>query len=93
MSKSLGNVVDPEHLLAAYGAEPVRYYLMRHMSITQDTNFAIEDLEQRITADLANDLGNLLNRMTALAEKHNIMSVQTPAKWSADVVVCENHFR
>ena len=92
MSKSLGNVVDPEHLLASYGADPVRYYLM-HMSISQDTNFAIEDVEKRITADLANDLGNLLNRMTTLAEKHNFISVQTPAKWSSDASSLRESFQ
>lgn len=84
MSKSLGNVVDPEELYATYGAEPVRYFLMRHMSINQDTNFSIADLEQRITADLANDLGNLLNRMTALAEKANLKVVHVPQSWSTD---------
>ena len=50
-------------------ADPVRYYLTRYMAITQDSEFSIPDLEHRINADLANDLGNLLNRMTTLAHK------------------------
>lgn len=82
MSKSLGNVVDPLMLYDRYGAEPVRYYLMRYMAITQDSNFSIVDLEQAITADLANDLGNLLNRMTSLAEKYNIHVVEDVHIWS-----------
>jgi methionyl-tRNA synthetase len=52
------------------------------MSITHDSNFTIEDLEQTITSDLANDLGNLLNRMTSLAEKNNAMEITDPEVWS-----------
>jgi len=68
MSKSLGNVVDPLALLSTYGADPVRYYLMKHIPITHDGNFSITDLEQTITADLANTLGNLFNRASVLAQ-------------------------
>lgn len=82
MSKSLGNVIDPMMLYDCYGAEPVRYYLMRYMAITQDSNFNIVDLEQAITSDLANDLGNLLNRMTSLAQKHNVNVVDDVHIWS-----------
>lgn len=82
MSKSFGNVVDPMELYHRYGAEPVRYYLMRHMAVTQDSNFSIDDLEQSITSDLANDLGNLLNRMTSLAHKHGVERIDDPQVWS-----------
>jgi methionyl-tRNA synthetase len=82
MSKSFGNVVDPQELYAAYGAEPVRYYLARHMAITHDSEFSIKDLEQRITSDLANDLGNLLNRMLTLAIKNNLSQVPVRDTWS-----------
>ncbi len=82
MSKSLGNVVDPVALYNEYGPEPVRYYLMRQIPINQDGNFTQQDLAQHIAADLANDLGNLLNRMVALALKNDLKEVSSPAKWS-----------
>lgn len=80
MSKSLGNVVSPLDLAQKYGPESIRYYLIRHLAVTQDSPFSIEDLERRLNADLAHDLGNLLNRMTALATKHGITMVQAPAQ-------------
>jgi methionyl-tRNA synthetase len=82
MSKSLGNVVDPLQLYATYGADPVRYYLCRQIPVNQDGDFSIEDLEQRITSDLANDLGNLLNRMILLADKYNVFDLPIITTWS-----------
>lgn len=82
MSKSLGNIVDPQWLAQTYGVDQIRYYLMRQMSISQDTQFDIADIEQRITADLANDLGNLVNRMLILAEKYKISQVNPVPVWS-----------
>ncbi len=75
MSKSLGNVVDPIELQKKYGAEQIRYYLLRQIPVNQDGDFSIADVEKRIEDDLANDLGNLLNRMVALAEKHDAMII------------------
>lgn len=83
MSKSLGNVVDPVALYDQYGPDPIRYYLLKQLAITHDGEFSIEDLEQKIASDLADDLGNLLNRMIALAFKHNLSKVASPEKWSA----------
>lgn len=75
MSKSLGNVVDPQNLADWYGTEPVRYYLARAIPTTQDGSFALSDLEECVRADLANNLGNLLSRTIALAGKNGISDV------------------
>ena len=69
MSKSFGNSIDPQQLLEQYGADQVRYYLARQ-ALTQDSEFSTQDLELRVTSDLANDLGNLLNRVLILADKY-----------------------
>jgi methionyl-tRNA synthetase len=82
MSKSLGNVVDPMVLLQSYGADAVRYYLLKQLAITHDSEFSVEDLERHIATDLANDLGNLLNRLVLLAQKYDCLVIQTPATWS-----------
>lgn len=78
MSKSLGNAVDPLSLAQRYGVDQVRYYLIRQMAITQDGSFSLKDLEEHITADLANNLGNLLNRTLSLALKHGLERVTPP---------------
>jgi methionyl-tRNA synthetase len=84
MSKSLGNVIDPQALLSSYGADAVRYYLTRHVAITHDAPFTIEDLEQRINADLVNDLSNLLHRMLTLAAAQQVHELSAPQQWTTD---------
>ena len=70
MSKSVGNVVNPLDLVEEYGVDPVRYYLMREMVLGQDANFTMESFIKRYNSDLANDYGNLLNRISTLIKKN-----------------------
>ena len=70
MSKSLGNVVDPLLLAEKYGADALRYYLMRDIITGQDADFSEARLISRYNADLANDLGNLVNRTINMAQRY-----------------------
>ncbi len=72
MSKSLGNVVDPDELADKYGAEALRYYLMSSISSGHDANFSEDGLVSRYNSELANALGNLLNRSLAMIEKFQV---------------------
>lgn len=69
MSKSLGNVIDPRKLVETYGRDAVRYYLLREVPFGADGNYTEEALVLRTNVDLANDLGNLLSRTTAMIER------------------------
>jgi methionyl-tRNA synthetase len=69
MAKSLGNVVDPEVLLNKYGADPIRYYLLKEIPTQGDGDFTEERFREVFNADLANGLGNLAARIMAMAQK------------------------
>ncbi len=79
MSKSLQNVVEPNMLVEKYGVDAVRYFLLREVPFGLDGDFSHSALVHRINSDLANDLGNLLNRSTAMLNKYFGGIVQAPA--------------
>ena len=70
MSKSVGNVVDPMDYIDQYGVDAFRYFLMAEMVLGQDADFTKETFTRRYNTDLANDLGNLLNRVITLVVSH-----------------------
>lgn len=84
MSKSLGNAVDPVVLKDQFGADEVRCYLTSQMAVTQDSEFSIKGLKEFISKNLANDLGNLLNRTTTLALRSKLEAVEPPKELSKD---------
>ncbi|MGA2666589.1 MAG: class I tRNA ligase family protein [Patescibacteria group bacterium] len=84
MSKTQGNVIDPLEVVKTYGVDPLRYFLFREIPFGQDGDFSIERLEQRYRHDLANDLGNLVQRVITMANKYNI-------KWQYQLEVKLSH--
>ncbi len=76
MSKSVGNVVRPDHLIESFGSDPLRYFLLREMVFGQDASFSDEAFADRFNSDLANDLGNTASRLVTLSR--NAFEGRTP---------------
>lgn len=73
MSKTLGNVIDPFELIKKYGIDPLRYYFLREVPTLADGDYSESRMRELYNADLANELGNLVQRITTLAEKDEII--------------------
>ncbi|MBI3451649.1 MAG: methionine--tRNA ligase [Rhodospirillales bacterium] len=83
MSKSLGNVVEPNALIARYGLDPVRYFLLREVPFGQDGDFSHAAMVRRLNTDLANDLGNLAQRVLSFVAKNAGGAVSQPGALTA----------
>ncbi len=78
ISKTTGNIIDPVELVAELGADPIRYYLMRDVSLASDGDFSRANLIHRYNSDLGNDLGNLLNRVVSMIGRYRDGVVPQP---------------
>ena len=83
ISKSLGNVIVPSELVARYGLDPVRYFLLREVPFGQDGDFSHAAMVRRTNTDLANDLGNLAQRSLSMIQKNCGAAVPTPGPFTA----------
>ncbi|MBR3115647.1 methionine--tRNA ligase [Candidatus Saccharibacteria bacterium] len=91
MSKSIGNVVEPMEVIDKYGLEAFRYYFLRHVDTFADSDFTWEKYSDAYNNELANDLGNLVQRLATLAKKNSIVVEQpleglTPSKEYCDLM-------
>lgn len=84
MSKSVGNVVNPMDMIARYGVDAFRYFLMTEMILGHDTNFTEDGFRRRFNADLANDLGNLVSRVLDMVTRYCDGKIPAPAKNALD---------
>ena len=82
MSKSIGNVIRPLDLANEFGPDALRYYLMRNMVLGQDSTFTTNSFIERYNADLANDYGNVINRVVILTKKYYDSKVPEPGKYN-----------
>jgi len=89
MSKSLGNVVAPEHLVEKYGLDQTRYFLLREVPFGQDGNFSRQAMADRINSDLANNIGNLAQRTLSMIAKHCDGNVPAPMHRPQDKALLE----
>jgi methionyl-tRNA synthetase len=72
ISKSLGNVISPKEVIDKYGVDALRYYLLKEISPFKDGDFSFEKMEEIYNNELANDLGNLVNRVVSMADRYKI---------------------
>jgi methionyl-tRNA synthetase len=90
ISKSLGNAIDPVALVARYGLDPVRYFLLREVPFGSDGDFSHRAMVGRLNGDLANDLGNLVQRVLSMVQRNCAGAVPRPGPLApADTTLLE----
>ncbi len=94
MSKSLGNIIDPFKLVKQWGTDAVRYYLLREIPPFDDGDYSDHRMKEIYNADLANELGNLLSRLTTIAEKDGLKtnSINKKSGWGDQEVKMFDQF-
>ncbi len=83
ISKSVGNIIDPLHLVERYGLDPVRYFLLREVPFGNDGDFSHQAMVHRMNGDLANDFGNLAQRVLSMINKNCGAAVPEPGAFAA----------
>ena len=93
MSKSLGNVIDPNELIEKYGADALRYYFLAKLSPFSDGDYSEDKFKEAYNADLANGLGNLVARVAKLCETTHFAQMQSESKTNAHIFDIEEYSR
>ena len=92
MSKSKGNILDPIEMIQKYGLDPLRYYLLKEVSFGNDGNISYQKLESCINSDLANNYGNLCQRVISFCEKNIGLKVPDCHEFTEeDLAILDNY--